>query len=85
MYNQHSHACHCGTGKPTPHETGTGGCVRTMVEAPIKSLNMSADPYCWLVDGRQITDYTLRYQRGYYQHGCGCWSRSPGSVNSIEA
>jgi len=37
----------------------------------------------WEVDGRVITDYTLRAQRGYHQHKCGCWSRWQGSVNSL--
>lgn len=39
----------------------------------------------WRVDGHEITGYSLREQRGYYRHPCGCWSRHEGSTNSIEA
>jgi len=74
------HRCYCGTGKPTPHNTGEGGCVRFMVAAPIP-----ADDGMWIVDGHCVTDYTLRQQRGYHRHVDGCWSRWPGSVNSITA
>ena len=77
--SSHDHDCNCGTGKSTPHKTGTEGCVRYMIEAPIPF----EDDY-WIVDGRQITDYTLRYQRGYHQHPCGCWSCWPDSSNSLE-
>lgn len=78
--NAHAHTCHCGTAKRTPHEIGTWGCIRSMVEAPTP-----AGPEKWMVDGVEITDYTLRQQRGYSQHPCGCWSRWPGSSNSINA
>lgn len=37
----------------------------------------------WIVEGQVITEYTMRHQRGYSQHHCGCWSRWPGSVNSL--
>ena len=73
----HDHTCHCGTGKTEPHKTGTEGCVRFMVEPPVQYTDG------WLVDGQMITDYTLRDQRGYHQHPCGCWSRWPGSTNSL--
>lgn len=75
----HDHTCHCGTG-PESHSTGEGGCVRFMTKAPVPLPNN-----WWLLDLEEVTDFTLREQRGYHQHPCGCWSRWPGSVNSIEA
>lgn len=77
---RHDHQCSCGTATHTPHETGTCGCVRYMTEAPAVRPDDR-----WFVDGHEITDYTLRQQRGYHQHDCGCWSRWPGSENSISA
>ena len=72
------HECSCGTGKPTPHNIGDGGCLRFMTEAPRRFEDGD-----WFVDGHVVTDYTLRFQRGYYQHKDGCWSRWEGSVNSL--
>lgn len=82
----HDHACNCGTATHTPHEIATYGCVRTMTEAP-KPAGLHDWLKCqmWEVDGHIITDTSLREQRGYWQHPCACWSRSPGSTNSIEA
>ena len=77
---KHYHSCTCGMAEQTPHEVGTHGCVRYMTEAPA----VRPDDH-WLVDGETITGYTLRQQRGYWQHPCGCWSRWVGSDNSIEA
>ena len=76
----HNHTCHCGTATKTPHNTGEDGCVRFMTAAPLPCIDSK-----WLVEGQKITDFTLRQQRGYHQHECGCWSRSPGSSNSITA
>lgn len=76
-FQKHDHICHCGTGEPNPHETGTGGCVRYMTVAPVRVGEN------WLVDGHEVTDFTLHQQRGYHQHPCGCWSCSPGSSNSL--
>lgn len=73
------HVCYCGTCPDVPHETGFGGCVRRMEPAP----ELVEDG--WLVEGFFITDSTLRQQRGYHQHGCGCWSSWAASVNSIDA
>lgn len=72
------HICFCGTGSDTPHEIGKCGCVREMTEAPIKTKTGY-----WFVGGHEITEFTMIQQRGYHQHSCGCWSRSPGSSNSI--
>lgn len=79
-----SHKCHCGTGRSNPHVIGDEGCVRRMVPSP-EPLGKDPDTGfdMWLVDGQLITDYTMRQQRGYHQHECGCWSRSPGSTNSL--
>ena len=74
------HICTCGTANHTPHEIGKDGCVRYLTEAPA----LRPDDH-WFVDDAEITDYTLRQQRGYYQHDCGCWSRWPGTDTSIEA
>jgi hypothetical protein len=81
LYSQiaHDHACHCGT-ELEPHSTGEGRCVRRIVASPEKLQNDF-----WRVDGQEITGYSMREQRGFYQHPCGCWSRWPGSKNSIEA
>ena len=82
----HDHACYCGTADRTPHETGTHGCVRAMVVAP-KPAPPHSTLGCptWTVAGHRITDYTLRHQRGYHQHPCGCWSWAQESTNSIDA
>lgn len=67
----HDHECYCGTSYiGGKHETGHDGCVRYMTDPPD------------LTDG--TTMYTYKYQRGYHQHPCGCWSRWPGSINSLE-
>lgn len=73
------HTCHCGT-EQEPHKVGEGRCVRRIVPAPEKLENDR-----WRVDGCVISGTTLREQRGYYRHPCGCWSRWPGSTNSIKA
>jgi hypothetical protein len=77
---QHDHTCHCGTARVSPHQTGTQGCERFMTIPP---EDMGGDR--WRVDGHEITGYSLREQRGYHQHSCGCWSRHEGSDNSISA
>lgn len=79
---KHDHACHCGTATHAPHETAANGCVRLMTDAPIPN---GKDEFGdrWLADGSDITDFTLRQQRGYHQHPCGCWSRFSGSASSI--
>lgn len=79
-HDGHDHRCSCGTATHTPHETGTCGCVRHMTEAP----EVRPDGR-WFVDGHEMTDCTLRQQRGYHQHDCGCWSRWRGSTNSVNA
>lgn len=82
----HDHACGCGTAD-RPHNTGEHGCVRLMIGAPTPAPDHPIYGRMWFVDGdpEPITDFTLRQQRGYWQHQCGCWSRHPGSNNSIEA
>ena len=76
---KHNHTCYCGTSyKSRGHETGKDGCIRFMVEAPIKKENDR-----WEADGVEITDFSLRQQRGYHQFDCGCWSRWPGSSISL--
>jgi hypothetical protein len=79
---EHDHTCHCGTSKKSPHNVGEDGCVRFMTKAP---RPVSCEEDRWMVDGKNITGFTLRQQRGYHKHPCGCWSRWPGSSNSIEA
>ena len=70
--------CWCGTATKTPHEIAHNGCVRYLVTAPTRS------GAGWIVDGRRVTNFTLRQQRGYAQHlPSGDWSRSPGSHNSL--
>lgn len=61
------------------------GCLRRMMPAPVQSLNTHLGVPMWVVDGHEITDYTLRFQRLYSQHPCGCWSAITGSENSIKA
>lgn len=80
MICKSKHICYCGTADHTPHEIGQDGCVRRMEEPPINMENGY-----WRVGMHDITDFTLRQQRGYHQHECGCWSSWKDSVNSIEA
>lgn len=76
----HDHSCRCGTSTSDHgHETGHLGCVRSIVDAPVAMENSM-----WLVGGHLITDFTLRQQRGYHQHPCGCWSSHGDSYNSLE-
>lgn len=72
------HTCNCGTSDHVPHLIGEDGCIRRMAEAPTPGKHAG-----WIVDGFQISDFTLRQQRGYHQHACGCWSWAGTSVNSI--
>lgn len=79
-YCAQPHTCHCGTSTVQGgHSVGQSGCVRRLVEAPIPE---GADH--WIVEGRRVTDFTLREQRGYSRHFCGCWSRWPESRNSTD-
>lgn len=78
---EHDHRCSCGSNPTTPHPVGEGGCQRRLTEAPVKVAN---DADMWIAEGSTITDYTLREQRGYSQFPCGCWSRWPGSKNSLD-
>lgn len=78
----HDHTCNCGMAKHAPHRAGEGGCMRSMTTPPRK---VSCEDDRWMVDGHNITGYSMREQRGYHQHPCGCWSRSPESENSIDA
>jgi hypothetical protein len=78
---EHEHNCYCGGIEVThPHNVGIRGCLRIMVIPP-----EALEDDRWYVDGQVITGYTLREQRGYRQHPCGCWSRHEGSENSISA
>ena len=67
----HDHKCYCGTSEIFGHETGQDGCARFMTDAPE------------IKEGESI-DYPYKQQRGYHQHPCGCWSRWPCSINSLE-
>lgn len=67
----HDHSCHCGTAQTSPHQTGTDGCLRYMCDPP--------EP-----KPPETLDYPYKQQRGYRQHPCGCWSRWPGSENSLK-
>jgi len=77
--------CHCG-GIDHQHVINDDGCFREPApEAPVLSDKTYLGENMWTVHGIQITDYTLKHQRLYHQHECGCWSRSKdGSTNSIE-
>lgn len=73
--------CCCG-GIHREHRIGDENCFReAVINPPVKLCND-----WWNVEGSDITGYTLREQRLYHQHECGCWSRPKGggSVNSIE-
>ena len=80
---KHNHACHCGTATHSPHETGENGCKRFITGNPTKAHDDPDLGEMWYADGNLITGYTLRFQRGYFQHPCDCWSRWEGSVNSL--
>lgn len=79
--------CHCGTATETPHETGTCGCQRFVVPAPVKvgsHPDLGCDMWITHEDITAITDYTLREQRGYHLHEGGQWTRWNGSSNSLD-
>lgn len=78
-----SHPCHCGYGKTTPHETGEDGCVRFVTVPPDPAPDDPRLGKMWLVTGSVITDFTLRQQRGYSEHPCGCWTTHGESNNSL--
>lgn len=85
MQSDHEHLCHCGIASTHPHVTGENGCKRRMVNTPTPTVK-SKTLGCEMWDtgpGGVVTDYTLRDQRGYSQHACGCWSRAGDSTNSI--
>lgn len=68
----HNHTCHCGADVVYgPHSTGDLKCFREMCAAPERLQNDF-----WRVEGHEITGYSLREQRLYHQHSCGCWSRA---------
>ncbi len=73
------HWCACGALNHV-HRVGTQGCTRFLTPAPEPRPDNR-----WFVDGHEITEYTLICQRGYHQYPCGCWSRWPGSSESLEA
>jgi hypothetical protein len=77
----HEHICNCG-GAGLLHDVGHDGCYRQMA---VISPQPAHGADMWRVDKRVITGYTMREQRGYYQHDCGCWSHLSDSVNSISA
>ena len=81
--NECAHRCYCGRGNVVPHRVGHVGCKRFMTEAPTPIESGSLNENEWVVDGVEITDTTLRQQRGYSQHSCGCWSRWAESINSL--
>lgn len=66
---KHDHACYCG-GASTPHETGIGGCLRQMTEAPKEVGGDFSE-----VEGHRCTGDTLRGPWLYHRFRCGCWSR----------
>lgn len=70
MMKKHNHNCYCGTGEGI-HKIGENGCIRFMCDPPE-------------LEPGETLDFPYRQQRGYYQHSCGCWSRWPGSNNSLE-
>lgn len=70
------HECYCGTATHVPHGIGKSGCQREITSNPDKfGSDLETNSPMWLVDGQIITEYTLKFQRGYYEHPCGCWSR----------
>jgi len=79
-----NHTCYCG-GANTPHETGSSGCFREMTTSPVLiEDNGNVQVNIYTIDGHNISGFTLTQQRLYYEHPCGCWSRSKdGSCNSL--
>ena len=77
----HDHACHCG-GVEGAHPVGAPGCFRYMSNNAVVCLDAADDR--WAVNGEPVSGFTLREQRGYAQHPCGCWSKHGGSTNSLE-
>ena len=78
------HLCNCGTASETPHETGTLGCTRQMSDiTPVRNIDKINTHQEWKVGDHSVSDYTLKWQRGYRQYDCGCWARAEGSTNSL--
>ena len=76
---QDLHECGCGGGVatfPPLHTIGSFGYYRYMTTPPKEcGTHETLDCPTWEVGGiAGITDFTLRQQRGYHQHKCGCWS-----------
>jgi hypothetical protein len=87
--------CNCGYGDGINHPLGEGDCCRKIVPMELLPSNFRvtkpsdeySDSYaCCDVRGTTITEYTLRYQRGYALHPNGKWSmpKSGDSTNSLE-
>lgn len=77
--------CHCG-GMEGTHFVGEGSCYREVVPAPVLLEEASNDwAERWLVEGSEVTGYTLKQQRLYHHHRDGIWSRPKGggSINSL--
>lgn len=89
--------CGCGCGLPR-HRLGVDLCYRYIVTDPeeipqnnrrIYNPAIWPEPvWVWDVGGHTITDYTLRFQRGYSYHKEQLvWSRPKhrDSINSLDA
>lgn len=74
--------CNCG-GEPGTHEVDTGYCLRKIAPVPPRDLGNGY----WLIwengQRRRVTEFTMRQQLGYAQHGTGRWSHSGTTNNSL--
>jgi len=77
-------SCSCGGIFEPNHELGIVGCLREVAYPQPRKISGEYDK--WFVGGCVITGFTMREQRGYYQHGDGGkWSRPKDheSTNSL--
>ncbi len=75
--------CYCGGGASTPHKLGIEGCYREIAKG--KCLPIPLENGNYIVEGYEVTEYTLLHQRLYAKHECGIWSipKDHSSVNSL--
>jgi hypothetical protein len=77
------HLCNCGVATHAPHDTGQNGCQRVMAKPPMHKPENAGTHSEWDIGTHSVSDYTLKWQRGYRQYSCGCWTKAKESTNSL--
>lgn len=80
---QNNIQCYCGGGAPAPHELGVEKCYREIAKDKYLPIPSASGNY--IVNGHEVTEYTLVHQRLYSKHECGIWSlpKDHSSINSL--